>query len=79
MDMLARPEWCEFILDKIMHRNMIYACSAARAGADVLQTGDDVANQNTLMFAPEQWRKCIKTRWAEVYAAAKRIKPDIKI
>ncbi len=79
MDMVMRPEWCEFILDKITERNLIIARAAARAGADYLVTGDDVANQITLMFDIELWRKMIKSRWAKVYAAAKEIKPDIEI
>ncbi len=45
MDMIAQPEWCEFILDKLMARNMIRATAAARAGVDYIITGDDVANQ----------------------------------
>lgn len=79
MDMIERPEWCEYILDRIKERNLMKACAAARAGVDVLITGDDVANQRGLMFSKETWRKFIKCRWAEVYAAAKAINPDIQI
>ena len=79
MDMVIRPEWCEFILDKVKQRNLAIACAAARAGVDYIMTGDDVANQKSMMFAPEQWRKFMKPRWAEVYAAAREIKPDIQI
>ena len=79
MDMVVRPEWCEFILEKIKQRNMATACAAAAAGVDYIITGDDIANQKAMMFAPEQWRKLMKPRWAEVYAAARAIKPDIEI
>ena len=79
MDMATRPEWCEFIFEKIKQRNMTIACATARAGVDYIITGDDIANQKSMMFAPEQWRKLIKPRWAEVYAAACAIKPDIEI
>ena len=79
MDMACRPEWCEYILDKITEHNLAVATAAARAGVDYITTGDDVANQNTLMFAPEQWRKFMKPRWAKVYAAARAIKPDLQI
>ncbi len=78
-DMILRPEWCEYILDRIKERNMKVAVAAAKAGVDVITTGDDVANQITLMFSPDQWRRFMKPRWAEVYAAAKSIKPDLKI
>ena len=80
MDMMERPEWCEHILDRIKERNMLRACAAARAGVDILLTGDTtVANQRGLMFSKPQWRRFIKSRWQEVYAAAKAIKPDIQI
>lgn len=78
-DMLLRPEWCEYILDRLKERNLIVACAAARAGVDMLITGDDVANQRTLMFSPKSWRNMINSRWAEVYKAARSIKPDIYI
>jgi uroporphyrinogen decarboxylase len=79
MDMLTQPEWCEYILDRITETNKKVAIAGAKAGVDFLRTGDDVANQITLMFSIEHWRKFIKPRWAEVYAAAKAIKPEIQI
>ena len=45
----------------------------------MIRTGDDVANQQRLMFSRDHWRKFMKVRWAEVYAAARAIKPDIEI
>jgi uroporphyrinogen decarboxylase len=79
MDMISNPEWCEFILDKITEKNIAAATAAATAGVDVIDTGDDVASQNALMFSLDQWRGFMKTRWAKVYAAARKIKPDIQI
>lgn len=79
MDMLSNPEWAEFILDRITERNIANSRAAARAGVDLLITGDDVANQRTLMFKVDHWRHFIKSRWAKVYAAAREIKPDIEI
>ncbi len=79
MDLMDRPEWCEYILDRIKERNLLNATAAARAGVDMLRTGDDVANQNTLMFSADTWRRIFKPRWAQVYAAARAIKPDIEI
>ena len=79
MDMIGAPENCEYILDRINEHNLRLAEYGAMAGVDVLITGDDVANQRAMMFAPELWRKFIKERWAKVYAAARKIKPDIQI
>jgi len=79
MDMISQPDMCEFILDRICERNIKKAEAAARAGVDVLYTGDDIANQRTLMFSIDLWRKFMKPRWAKVYEAARRIKKDIQI
>jgi uroporphyrinogen decarboxylase len=79
MDMIERPEWCEHILDRLMANDLRRAETAARAGVDMLRTGDDVANQNSLMFSRDLWRRFMKPRWARVFAAARRIKPDIAI
>ncbi len=79
MDMILRPEWCELILDRITEKNMAVVCAAARAGVDIIATGDDVANQQRMMFGLDMWRKFMKTRWAAVYAAARAIKPDVQI
>jgi uroporphyrinogen decarboxylase len=79
MDMMLNKEWCEFILDKFMNFNLTKAEAAAKAGADIIRTGDDVANQRSLMFSPGQWREMMKPRWAEVFYKARSIKPDIQI
>ncbi len=79
MDMVLQPAWCEYILDRLMERNVKRAAAAARAGVDLLHTGDDVANQKAMTFSVESWRRFIKPRWAEVYRTAKTIKPDISI
>jgi uroporphyrinogen decarboxylase len=46
---------------------------------DVIRTGDDVANQQRLMFRREHWRMFMKARWAKVYSAVRAIKPDVEI
>ena len=79
MDMAAQPEWAEFILDKIMARNMKCAVAGAEAGVDLLLTADDVATQMSMMFSAGQWRHFIKSRWEKIYSAARAIKPDIEI
>jgi uroporphyrinogen decarboxylase len=79
VDMIDRPEWCEYILDRLAERNLANACAAARAGVDAIRTGDDVANQQRLMFRHDHWRRFMKSRWAKVYAAARAIKPDVQI
>ena len=79
MDLLTQPEWAEYLLDKFCANNIRAATAAARAGYDCIQTGDDVANQNAMMFQPSLWRQIMKPRWAKVIAAARAIKPDIHV
>ncbi|MCM8804492.1 MAG: hypothetical protein NC833_04505 [Candidatus Omnitrophica bacterium] len=79
MDMIENPSWCEYILDRFTERNIKIAELAAKAGVDMIITGDDVANQKALMFSLNMWRKFIKSRWKKVYEKAKSIKSDIQI
>ena len=79
IDLLIQPEWAEYILDRFCENNLRTATAAARHGYDTIHIGDDIANQNTLMFSPETWRTFMKPRWANVIAAARKIKPDIHV
>ena len=79
IDMIDRPEWAECMLDKLFRRNMNRAAAAARAGVDVLHCGDDVANQNAMMFSVPMWRRFMLSRWARVWDAARAIRPGIQI
>jgi uroporphyrinogen decarboxylase len=78
-DMLDQPAWAECLLDRLMEQNLIRARMFARAGADQITTGDDVASQKNLMFAPELWRKMMFSRWAKVWRAIKDINPNARI
>ena len=78
-DLLLEREWAELLLDRYCDNNVRTATAAASAGADCICCGDDVANQNALMFQPDLWRDVMKPRWAKVIAAARAIKPDIHV
>jgi len=79
MDLLTQREWAEYILDQYCENNLRSAVAAAKAGYDLIRTGDDVANQKALMFQPSLWREVMKPRWAKVIGAAREIKPDVQI
>jgi len=79
MDLLTQRDWAEFILDRFCDNNLRVAEAAARAGVDCIMTGDDIANQNAMMFHPSVWREVMKPRWAKVIAAARAIRPDVHI
>ncbi len=79
VDLITQPDWAEYILDRYCENNKAVAAAAGRLGFDCLTTGDDVANQNNMMFSPEVWRRVMKPRWASVYEAARSEKADIQI
>lgn len=76
-DLLVQRDWAEYLLDRFCENNVRTAVAAARAGYDSIATGDDVANQNAMMFHPDLWREVMKPRWARVISEARKIKPDV--
>ena len=78
-DLIERPAWAHAMLDRFFRYNLHAATAAASAGADMIQCGDDVANQRTLMFSLPMWREFILSRWARVWRAAKAVKPDLVV
>jgi len=78
-DMMDRPTWAECLLERVAARNRIVAEALAAAGVDCVYFGDDVANQKSLMFSPELWRKMMRSRWEPIWRAVKDKNPDCKI
>lgn len=79
MEMVTDPERCDYIFDRVYEHQKAKACALAQAGVDYIHTGDDVATQQAMMFGIDYWRRFLKTRWADIYAAVRAIKPDIHI
>ncbi len=78
IDTIERPAWAECLLERLYRANRARALAGARAGADLVFCGDDVANQNAPMFAPETWRRLIHSRWAEIWRAVKEAAPGVR-
>ena len=76
MDTIERPAWAECLLERLAQRNLVKARAYAAAGADIVTCGDDVANQNALMFSPDWWLKQHHSRWCRVWEAVKSENPD---
>ena len=79
LDTIERPAWAECLLERLFQQNMIRAVAFAKAGADMITTGDDVASQKALIFSPDTWRRLIHSRWAKVWRAIKEISPQTRI
>ena len=79
VDMLTDAPQATLLFDRVTEMACQYARLYARAGVDVLLTGDDIGMQSTPMMDPDLWRKWIKPRFAKVLRAAREIKPDILV
>jgi len=79
VDMMSDDPIAEFILDKVTEQSCIRAEAFARAGVDMIMTGDDIGTQKTAMMSLELYRKWIKPRFKKIIDAARAIKPDILI
>jgi uroporphyrinogen decarboxylase len=78
-DTIERPAWAECLLDRLAGQNRIKAVAAARAGADLIHCGDDVATQKSTMFSPDLWRKMIHSRWRAIWREVKSVHPDTRV
>jgi uroporphyrinogen decarboxylase len=79
LDMIERPAWADFLLDRLTELACRNAAVLARAGVDVLSLDDDVGAPVTMMIGPETWRRFFKQRMAEIIATAREIQPDVRI
>lgn len=78
-DFLLHPELASVLLDWLTASGIESATRLARAGIDILTTGDDVGTQRGMMMSPALWRKWLKPRLAEIIAAAKAVNPDLLV
>ena len=79
VDMLTDSPVATLLLDRVTEVSCQKARLLARAGTDILRTGDDIGIQSAPMMDPALWRKWIKPRLATVLRAAREVKPDILI
>ena len=79
MDMALEPAYSEKLMDKVMP----FALNASRKyielGTDMVWFGDDVPMQTGMMISVDMWRKYLKPRYAQLFAACKTLNPNIKI
>jgi uroporphyrinogen decarboxylase len=79
MDMTLEDEKATFMLDVITQRACQRAAAFAAAGADIIELGDDIGMQHTIMMSQDMYDVWLKPRLARVVAAAKANKPDVLI
>ena len=79
LDLIERPNWAHFLLDRLADLARRNAETLARAGVDVLALDDDVGMPGTMMIGPHTWREFFKPRLAGIIQAAQAIKPDLRV
>jgi len=75
MDMLTAPETAHFFLERTAAFQKHAAAQFARAGVDIVITGDDVAGQKGLLMSLKTWREFLKPRLAATVRAVKTVSP----
>jgi uroporphyrinogen decarboxylase len=75
VDLVAAPEVAHYFFDRTAALQQFAAEQFARAGVDIIITGDDVAGQQGLLMSAETWRKFLKPRLAATVQAVKRADP----
>ncbi len=79
LDLVKRPAWAHFLLDRLTDLARRNAETLARAGVDVLALDDDVGMPETMIISPAHWREFFKPRLATIIQAARAIKPDLRV
>ncbi len=79
VDLVERPDWAHFLLDRLRDLARRNAETLARAGIDVLALDDDVGMPGRMMMSPATWREFFEPRLAEIIRAARGIRPDLRI
>ncbi|MHB9025264.1 MAG: uroporphyrinogen decarboxylase family protein [Armatimonadota bacterium] len=76
-DMYADEAMAEALLEAIISRKVEMTRGLARAGVDILLTGDDVAMQTGLMMSKDLFNRWLRPAFERIVRAAKEEKPDI--
>ena len=79
LDLIERPGWAHYLLDRLAALARRNAEALARAGVDVLALDDDVGMPATMMISPAHWREFLKPRLAGIIQGAREIKPDLRV
>lgn len=72
MDAAAEPEFFEECCERLMQLYLKFIAYNADLSADAIQFGDDWGDQRGIIIGTERWRKVLKPRWRQLYAATHR-------
>ena len=75
MDLLAAPEIAHWFFERTAALQQLAGVQFARAGVDIVITGDDIAGQKGMLMKPEVWREFLKPHLAATVRAVKQARP----
>ncbi len=78
-DMMMDDERATLLLDRLTAHAIERIQCYASAGCDLVQCGDDIGMQHTVMMSVDLWRQWLKPGLKKVIAAGRAIKPDLLI
>ncbi|MHB0857306.1 MAG: uroporphyrinogen decarboxylase family protein [Anaerolineae bacterium] len=79
LDLALGEPYIEALLAKAARWSLGIAEELARRGVDALWFGDDFGSQNGLLLSPVMWRRVFKPLYAQIFAAARALRPDLLI
>ncbi len=79
VDIVDNPSLAEPVFDRVAALDEQIAVGLAEAGVDILCFYDDTASQRGMLISPRLWQQWMKPRWSKIFAAARRINPEIRI
>lgn len=79
IDLIERPDWANYVLDRLSDLARRNAETLARSGIDVLSLDDDIGMPVSMMISPTTWRTFFKPRLEGIIQAARAVKPDLRV
>ncbi len=79
MDLALEPAYCEKLMDTVMQFPLRASAQYIELGADMVWFGDDVSMQTGMMISVDMWRRYLKPRYAQLFAACRALNPHVKI
>ena len=77
--MLTDPDLAGRLFDIPQQYHLEVTRQLVRLGVDMVWLGDDVGAQQSMIIAPDLWRRLLKPRFAALIAELKRINPAVVI
>ena len=72
MDMLEAPDFVDELFDALLAFSLAMIDEFVKYDIDGILFGEDWGQQRGLIFGPKQWRRFIKPRIAQMYAATRQ-------